>query len=216
LDGNFRFKDRSAREHCMLSLAAMITSATCRLRLFSMIGGERNAQQVKSDITPVLSALGRASINELHISGHRMGPKGIFALSRALQVNQSLQKLFWDENAITLESLERFVECLKSNATLLECPVPVIDVSALVTSLKPSSSTVEGTAQLKRLAAATSALQTRIASNHAARANKSLLLTGTMLIRSFDALAMLTFFFFRIDKNFFGRTENRPSGDASA
>lgn len=130
LDGNFRYKDRTTREQVVNALASYISSLQ-PLRVLSIAGGDKASQQLKTDILLALWALAKPNnIEELNISGtfratlsllkitkslegHRIGNKGVFMLARAIQRNRTLKRLYWDDNAITVEGFEHFVSMLK-------------------------------------------------------------------------------------------------------
>lgn len=57
------------------------------------------ASPFKTDLIPFINALGsNTTITELDISGNQIGNKGAIALAKTLQTNNSISRLFWDEN----------------------------------------------------------------------------------------------------------------------
>uniref|UniRef100_A0A914PZA4 Uncharacterized protein n=1 Tax=Panagrolaimus davidi TaxID=227884 RepID=A0A914PZA4_9BILA len=77
----------------------------------------------------ILNALGVSKLTLLDISNNEMGNSGARLLSKALQLNHCLQKLYIDRNQITAEGFGELSNALKLNRTLQSMPTPIIDVS---------------------------------------------------------------------------------------
>jgi Ran GTPase-activating protein (RanGAP) involved in mRNA processing and transport len=60
-------------------------------------------------LIPLIDAIGtNDSITHLDISGNNIGNKGAMALAKAIQTNQTLTHLVWDENGTTLTGFQNF------------------------------------------------------------------------------------------------------------
>lgn len=172
VDGNFKLKSNTARDLMIGELVGMIGSSRCsKLQRLSMIGGVKSASQLREYLGSFIAAVAQSNLVELNICGHRMGYKGAVALSRTLRVNRKLKKLYWDDNSLSLEALERVVtQGLAHNETVLVCPVPVVDISAMVSSFQSDSS--GGSEKIFKLQELVAQLQQTVAANHAAQAKR--------------------------------------------
>jgi len=86
---------------------------------------------LKGDIIDVLDTIGtNENLVKLDISGNQMGDKGAFVLSKALQKNQKLRKLVWDNNSTTIVGFTAFGIALSRNRTLQQMPFPMSDLLA--------------------------------------------------------------------------------------
>jgi len=132
LDGNFKWKNQRERITTVKKIAALLSAPNCKLKKLSITGGPKSNSQLKHDLAPALLALAQNfTLEELNVTGHKLGNKGLFALARALQTNTSLKTLLWDENALTVAALERLVTAMKYNLTLCSAPIPAQDLSPL-------------------------------------------------------------------------------------
>uniref|UniRef100_A0A914Y306 CARMIL pleckstrin homology domain-containing protein n=1 Tax=Panagrolaimus superbus TaxID=310955 RepID=A0A914Y306_9BILA len=77
----------------------------------------------------ILNAMGISKLSLLDISNNEMGNTGARLLSKALQLNHCLQKLYIDRNQITAEGFAELSNALKLNRTLQSMPTPMIDVA---------------------------------------------------------------------------------------
>lgn len=69
----------------------------------------KTQMQLKLDLLPLLSVLSlNTTLTSLDITGHMMGNKGATALGKALQINNSLHHIAWDENGTTLPGFTYF------------------------------------------------------------------------------------------------------------
>jgi len=93
----------------------------------------RTSTQLRTDLIPFLDSLPRFRVAELNISGHRMGPRGILALGRALQESTHVKKIWWDENGTTAESFASIVHATHSNTSLIVFPAPLVDLASILT-----------------------------------------------------------------------------------
>jgi len=59
-----------------------------------------------------------------------MGNKGATALGKAIQTNNTLTTLYWDDNLTTLQGFQTFKMGLDRNQTLKDMPLPVLDIGA--------------------------------------------------------------------------------------
>uniref|UniRef100_A0A7E4ZZG2 Carm_PH domain-containing protein n=1 Tax=Panagrellus redivivus TaxID=6233 RepID=A0A7E4ZZG2_PANRE len=77
----------------------------------------------------ILNALGVAKLSLLDISNNEMTNTGARLLSKALQLNHCLQKLYIDRNQITAEGFVELAHALKLNLTIQSLPTPLLDVA---------------------------------------------------------------------------------------
>jgi hypothetical protein len=84
------------------------------LKKLSLTGGPKSSGQLKQDLAPALLALAQNfSIEELNITGHKLGNKGLFALARALQTNTSLKAdIFLSQSLFFYYNNIKKVHCL--------------------------------------------------------------------------------------------------------
>lgn len=69
----------------------------------------RTQMQLRQDLLPLLAVISlNTTLTSLDVSGHQMGNKGATALGKALQINNTLLHLAWDENATTLPGFSYF------------------------------------------------------------------------------------------------------------
>lgn len=73
----------------------------------------------------------------LDISGHQMGNCCALAVSRFLEVNNTLAELIWDDNNTSPLGLRQFAKSLESNDALEVSPLPLSDISKVL--FPPSS-----------------------------------------------------------------------------
>jgi hypothetical protein len=86
---------------------------------------------MRTDVIPLLEAIGNSNLLSLDLSGHQVGDTGAAAIGRLLQTNSKLVSLEVDENAFSLEGFKRIREGLLRNTTLQHFPIPVSNIIAL-------------------------------------------------------------------------------------
>lgn len=92
------------------------------------IAGSKGSE-LKSSIKPIISAIAaNTKLKSLDVSGHEMGNGGATALSRTLQMNNTLESLKWDNNSITYQGYEVFANGLRRNRSLKNMPLPIFDI----------------------------------------------------------------------------------------
>eukprot|EP01103_Thecamoeba_quadrilineata_P017200 TRINITY_DN599_c0_g2_i1.p1 TRINITY_DN599_c0_g2~~TRINITY_DN599_c0_g2_i1.p1 ORF type:complete len:1159 (-),score=276.83 TRINITY_DN599_c0_g2_i1:134-3610(-) len=127
--------DPNQRSICIESLITLISS-DCPLRALSIDGSPK--AQLKTDLVPFLNALGtNNSLTFLDITGNQMGARGAIALGKAIQTNQSLTTLWWDENLTNMQGFLAFQMGLERNRVLKEMPLPVLDIGLVLKSEPP-------------------------------------------------------------------------------
>jgi len=84
-------------------------------------------------IQPFLAVVGaNVHLTELDVSGHAIGDKGAFALSRALQQNRTLRTLRLDQSNMTQAGLAALMRAVEHNKDIKLMPlVPFADLSRL-------------------------------------------------------------------------------------
>lgn len=154
LDANFRLKTSKGRSTMMKNLIKMACSKNCKLTHLSIAGApapvstylyrlagsgtsRTSSTQLRTDLIPFLDSLPRVRVAELNISGHRVGPRGILALGRALQESTHVKKLWWDENGTTNDTFASIVHAIQANTTLISFPAPFIDLSSILAQGDP-------------------------------------------------------------------------------
>ena len=85
--------------------------------------------RIGESIHVILNALGISKLSALDISNNEIGNSGARLLSKALQLNHCLQKIFIDRNQITAEGFVELANALKLNRTLQSLPMPMIDIT---------------------------------------------------------------------------------------
>lgn len=139
LNGNIKpSKTRATRVAAIDALIALIRSP-CPLKKLELaaVGNpaapgarSKTQMQLKQDLLPLLAVLAlNTTLTSLDISGHMMGNKGATALGKALQINNSLLHLAWDENGTTLQGFTYFRIGVEGNRGLVHMPLPLFDVT---------------------------------------------------------------------------------------
>lgn len=128
----------------MLESISTLLSSDCPLERLVIAGGAKS--QLRGDVIPLIYDLAtNTSLLEIDVSGHLMGNKGAIALGKALQTNNVLTSLSWDENATTLLGFQAFKTGMERNHTLKAMPVPILDIAnALKSDPQPRLQTVIG------------------------------------------------------------------------
>lgn len=120
LNGNFKpSKTRAARVSAIDALIALLRSP-CPLKKLELAANgntpgsnnavkSRPAAQLRQDLLPLLAVISlNTNLTSLDISGHQMGNKGATALGKALQINNTLLNIAWDDNGTTLPGFSYF------------------------------------------------------------------------------------------------------------
>jgi len=64
----------------------------------------------------------------LNIQGNQIGNKGAIALSKALQTNQTLISILWDENLTGLLGFINIRNAMQVNQTIRSMALPIYDI----------------------------------------------------------------------------------------
>eukprot|EP01114_Cavostelium_apophysatum_P018767 TRINITY_DN5880_c0_g1_i4.p1 TRINITY_DN5880_c0_g1~~TRINITY_DN5880_c0_g1_i4.p1 ORF type:complete len:328 (-),score=92.46 TRINITY_DN5880_c0_g1_i4:37-1020(-) len=100
----------------------------CQLESLYIAGSPK--KQLKGDLIPIIFGLmGNKTVRTLDISGHGAGDSLAVALSKLLQVNGTIESLFWDENGITASGYFIFKTALSKNKSLVNMSMPIADVT---------------------------------------------------------------------------------------
>ncbi|KAK3597571.1 hypothetical protein CHS0354_018165 [Potamilus streckersoni] len=95
--------------------------------------------KLKTSMNMIINSLGsNTSLTEIDISGNQMGDLGARMLAKALQINNKLKVINWDNNNTTAQGFEDIAAALEKNYTVKKMPIPVHDASA---ALKQSERT---------------------------------------------------------------------------
>ncbi|KAH3758841.1 RasGTPase-activating protein [Pelomyxa schiedti] len=130
-------KGTRLRTDVVRALQKLIVS-DCPLESLKIAGGMKATQQMSKLMLPFLHSLAsNESITEIDVSGHAMGNPGAIALAKVLQVNTRLTSVHWDDNSTSLLGLTAMCNALKANQTLRCMPVPIGDISSLLSSNLP-------------------------------------------------------------------------------
>ncbi|ELP88163.1 carmil, putative, partial [Entamoeba invadens IP1] len=71
------------------------------------------------------------TIRTFDCSSHLFGNKGAFALANLITINDTLQMINWDENAIGMNGIKAIAEALRMNHSLSEFKFPISDCGKL-------------------------------------------------------------------------------------
>lgn len=119
---------KKGKNHAIESIIKLIASE-CPLESLNVSGGK--GSELKLEIVPFLYALAtNETLKTVDISGHQMGNKGAFCLGKAIQTNDSLESLKWDNNGTTLQGFQSFAIGLSRNHSLKNMTLPINDISA--------------------------------------------------------------------------------------
>jgi hypothetical protein len=72
------------------------------------------------------------SLTELDISGNLIGDRCVRLLAKALQVNNTLRTVYWDNNGTTSVGFRDVANALQANRAMLNMPIPIRDASVLL------------------------------------------------------------------------------------
>ncbi|KAL3859724.1 hypothetical protein ACJMK2_009925 [Sinanodonta woodiana] len=87
--------------------------------------------KLKTSMNMIINSLGsNTSLTEIDISGNQMGDLGARMLAKALQINNKLKVINWDNNNTTAQGFEDIAAALEKNYTVKKMPIPVRDASA--------------------------------------------------------------------------------------
>ncbi|KAH3732546.1 RasGTPase-activating protein [Pelomyxa schiedti] len=130
-------KGTRPRTDVIRALQKLIAS-DCPLESLKIGGGTKATQQMSKLMLPFLHSLAtNESITEIDVSGHAMGNPGAVALAKVLQVNTRLTSVYWDDNTTSILGFTAMCSALKANQTLRCMPLPIGDISALLSSNLP-------------------------------------------------------------------------------
>jgi len=131
---NMKDKGSRSRSSAIEGLINLISSE-CPLDTLILQGGKGYA--LGQELIPLIDAIGtNDSITSLDISGNNIGNKGAMALAKAIQTNQTLVHLVWDENGTTLPGFQNFKVGLQRNHTLKTMPLPLVDIHVAMGATK--------------------------------------------------------------------------------
>lgn len=115
------------------ALGELLMVPTCALSDLRVAATDR-ALQMRLELIPLLMDLAtNQSITALDVSGQGLEYSGCVAVSKMLQMNKHLQRLVMDDNGIDLPSLRALQSGIARNPTLTEMPLPINDLSLLLT-----------------------------------------------------------------------------------
>lgn len=127
LSGNFE-KRTKMRTAALEKLEALISGESAIEELFLAGSGK---YQLKVDMMPLLfSLMTNPQLRVLDICGNGGGNSLAVALAKVLAINSALERLYFDDNGITLSGLEMIKIGLSKNETIKLMPLPMIDIVA--------------------------------------------------------------------------------------
>jgi len=118
------------------SFRAMITYVSqSPLEKLVMQGNPKSP--LKGDICPLIfSLMNNKCLRHLDVTGNQAGNTLALALSKALQVNKTLQTLRWDDNGVTLPGYIMLRSGLQKNKTLIYMATPSNDIGNAIAGTK--------------------------------------------------------------------------------
>jgi len=132
ISGSFRCDSKRPRAETVRALAKLIIS-DCPMTTLEMAGGPKATQQLGRSIITLFQALmHNSSLTSLDVSGHLFGTPGAKALAKVIQLNATLTRIVYDQNDIGLMGLSAIAEGVAANSTLEVFPLPVIDITAIL------------------------------------------------------------------------------------
>jgi Ran GTPase-activating protein (RanGAP) involved in mRNA processing and transport len=146
VDRNFRYASVKARRDCVNALSQLITASALPLSGLTMAASSSSSPskgssskdkdaRLKDALVPLLIEVGQARrLTSLDVSGHAVGDAGIIALGKALETTRSLRRVLCDDNGCTLVGLRALTAALAVNRTLTEFPLPLVDVTRMMSS----------------------------------------------------------------------------------
>lgn len=82
-------------------------------QVLHIAGGQTKSSQLREALHSFLVTVGKSrTIEEINISSHKIGYNGAVYLSKALQINPRLKRVFWDDNNVNIPGT--FSELLKT------------------------------------------------------------------------------------------------------
>eukprot|EP01124_Arcella_intermedia_P032505 TRINITY_DN7598_c0_g2_i1.p1 TRINITY_DN7598_c0_g2~~TRINITY_DN7598_c0_g2_i1.p1 ORF type:complete len:672 (-),score=218.08 TRINITY_DN7598_c0_g2_i1:26-1987(-) len=104
------------------------------LQVLHIAGGPLKQSQLREQLNPFLLGLAEShSLTDINISGHRAGYSAAVSLANAVQINERIKKLYWDDNLTPLLGFKHFMMALETSCNLIECPIPLNDLKFLLT-----------------------------------------------------------------------------------
>jgi len=123
LDRNFEKKSKT-REKAIEELVKFFSNENCQIESLSIAGNPKSA--LRGDIVPfIFSLLLNRSLRSLDISGNATGNLLALSISKVLQMNDVLQTLLIDDNAINLHGFHLIKNGLARNTNLKFMPLPI-------------------------------------------------------------------------------------------
>lgn len=131
IQGNFKTKTKN-RQHAIEQIIKLISNdSDCHLESLNIAGSK--GAELKNDLIPLIYELAtNDKLFSIDISGNHLGYKGASALGKALQTNDKLLSLYWDNNLTPIQGFQAFNLGLKRNHTLINMPLPINDISAVL------------------------------------------------------------------------------------
>jgi len=101
------------------------------------LAGDEKKFFIGKDLVPLFQALPHARLQELDISGNKIGDILASTLCDALRDNSHLKYLFWDRNLISIGGWQALLNIVQTNNhTLSQCPTPHFDLEKAVKDAK--------------------------------------------------------------------------------
>jgi len=101
------------------------------------LAGDKEKFSIGKDLVPLFQALPHARLQELDISGNKLGDILASTLCDALRDNTHLKYLFWDKNMISIGGWQALLNIIQTNNhTLSQCPTPHYDLDRAVKDAK--------------------------------------------------------------------------------
>eukprot|EP01105_Mastigella_eilhardi_P024275 TRINITY_DN6307_c0_g1_i1.p1 TRINITY_DN6307_c0_g1~~TRINITY_DN6307_c0_g1_i1.p1 ORF type:complete len:1080 (+),score=357.09 TRINITY_DN6307_c0_g1_i1:23-3262(+) len=135
LNINGCFNKTTKQRSDVIRVLCKLIASDCPIETLNMAGGSKAAQQLSKSILPFIQALAtNTTLTEIDLSGHLFGNNGAIALAKILQLNTTLNTIFWDDNQTNLIGLTAVNHALKINETVRCMPLPVNDLALLLGS----------------------------------------------------------------------------------
>jgi len=101
--------------------------------LFIQASGSKS--QLKGDLLPIICCLFyNTNLKEIDISGHQAGDIAAASIGKLLQSNNSLTKMYYDDNSISVRGLGLIKIGLTRNSCMLHMPLPIKDIASALKS----------------------------------------------------------------------------------
>eukprot|EP01119_Soliformovum_irregulare_P013432 TRINITY_DN3569_c0_g1_i1.p1 TRINITY_DN3569_c0_g1~~TRINITY_DN3569_c0_g1_i1.p1 ORF type:complete len:717 (-),score=214.30 TRINITY_DN3569_c0_g1_i1:154-2304(-) len=119
----------------MQSLAAAVSSHPTLYHL--AVQGDGNKKMIGDSLTALVNCLSlNPVLNELDITGNKMGDTVAVSLCDNLEKNTNLKCLYWDRNNVTISGWQALKNLLNANQNLQLCPLPKHDQDKAINAAK--------------------------------------------------------------------------------